>query len=175
MNIEWKGPESHIRSEPLFLDDAGKAAPLWLIVTVVSGTIHKIHLQLKRPQIRPSRPLIANVLRQILLNMDNDSMRLEFHAHGTSFQKAVWDETCKIPHGHLATYGAIAKRIGCGSARAVGQALKKNPLPIIIPCHRVVGANGNLTGFSSGIEIKKRLIEFESKIKEGAYSENSNI
>ena len=80
---------------------------------------------------------------------------------GTDFQKKVWTELLKIPFGQTATYGDIAKRIGCKSAQAVGQAVGQNPILIIVPCHRVVAAGGKLGGFSAGIERKIWLVKNE--------------
>lgn len=82
-------------------------------------------------------------------------------ACGTDFQEKIWNAVCLVPYGRTASYGQIVRMAGCGSPRAVGQALKANPLPLLIPCHRVVGASGGLTGFSSGVEIKKILLEHE--------------
>lgn len=80
----------------------------------------------------------------------------------TPFQKKVYKAAQKIGHGKVRTYGWIAKKIGNPKAsRAVGQALNKNPVPIIIPCHRVVAGNGDLRGFASGLGWKKRLLELE--------------
>lgn len=80
----------------------------------------------------------------------------------TPFQKEVWQEARSIPYGETVSYRRIAEKIGKPKAtRAVGGALGKNPLPIIIPCHRVIGINGDLTGFSSGLDVKKRLLEIE--------------
>ena len=85
--------------------------------------------------------------------------------HGTEFQMSVWSELQKIPFGHTATYGEIAKRIGKpGASRAVGMACNRNPLLIVVPCHRVVGCNGALTGFAAGIEKKRFLLMMEKKI-----------
>lgn len=80
---------------------------------------------------------------------------------GTPFQQKVWQELLKIPYGETTTYGAIAKRIGCRSAQAIGQAIHRNPIAIIIPCHRVIGADGSLTGYASGLDIKQRLLSLE--------------
>ncbi|MCR4847809.1 MAG: methylated-DNA--[protein]-cysteine S-methyltransferase [Bacteroidales bacterium] len=80
---------------------------------------------------------------------------------GTPFQKKVWQELLKIPYGETTTYGAIAKCINCRSAQAVGQAIHRNPIAIIIPCHRVIGADGSLTGYASGLDIKQRLLSLE--------------
>ncbi len=81
---------------------------------------------------------------------------------GTTFQKKVWEELQKIPYGQTVTYKYIAKQTGNEKAcRAVGMANNKNPIAIIIPCHRVVGSNGSLTGYAGGIKIKQKLLELE--------------
>ena len=86
---------------------------------------------------------------------------------GSAFRQAVWKMLTDIPYGEVVTYGELAKRIaeqrgvGVMSAQAVGGAAGHNPIPIIIPCHRVVGANGNLTGFSCGIPMKRQLLKHE--------------
>lgn len=81
---------------------------------------------------------------------------------GTQFQMRVWRELSAIPYGQIISYGEQAKRMGQPKAsRAVGAANGKNPIGIIIPCHRVLGANGSLTGFAGGIEIKRRLLAIE--------------
>lgn len=82
----------------------------------------------------------------------------------TDFEKKVWRAARKIPSGEVITYGELARQIGQqGAARAVGRALGRNPVPIAVPCHRIVGANGRLTGFSApgGVELKARLISHE--------------
>ena len=84
---------------------------------------------------------------------------------GTMFQQKVWRELLSIPYGQTTTYGAIAKRINCQSAQAIGQAIHHNPIAIIIPCHRVIGSNGTLTGYAAGLEIKQKLLTIE-KAKE---------
>ena len=97
---------------------------------------------------------------------------LEYEFSGTKFQKSVWNELLKIPFGETKTYGEIAKKIGNPKAgRAVGSACNKNPLPIIVPCHRVIGANGKLTGFACGTETKEWLLDHEAMSK-GEQNEN---
>lgn len=81
---------------------------------------------------------------------------------GTAFQKAVWKALLEIPYGQTCTYGDIARRIGNPrAARAVGMANHCNPLMIVVPCHRVVGSGGALTGYACGLDIKKFLLELE--------------
>lgn len=87
---------------------------------------------------------------------------LPIHLRGTAFQKQVWQQLLRIPYGQTRSYGHLAVAIGNGSAsRAVGLANSKNPLSIIVPCHRVIGASGRLTGFAGGLETKARLLELE--------------
>lgn len=87
---------------------------------------------------------------------------LPLHLGGTPFQNAVWTALREIPFGETISYGVLAKRIGKPSAsRAVGAANGANPLPIIVPCHRVIGANNSLTGFGGGVETKRFLLEHE--------------
>lgn len=84
---------------------------------------------------------------------------------GTAFQCKVWKALQTIPYGQLVTYKQIAEQIGHPRAvRAVGGANGKNPLPVIIPCHRVIGSNGKLTGFGGGLDIKQRLIDLEKRL-----------
>ena len=82
--------------------------------------------------------------------------------HGTAFQQRVWAALRAIPYGETCTYGELAAAIGSPNAsRAVGMANHRNPIPIIIPCHRVIGANGTLTGYAGGLEIKRKLLALE--------------
>jgi methylated-DNA-[protein]-cysteine S-methyltransferase len=82
---------------------------------------------------------------------------------GSTFQMSVWDQLVQIGYGDTASYGEIARRLGKSNAasRAVGLANGSNPIPIVIPCHRVIGANGTLTGYAGGIERKQTLLELE--------------
>ena len=83
---------------------------------------------------------------------------------GTSFQLGVWHQLCKIPYGETISYGELAKRVGNPKAsRAVGLANGSNPIPIIIPCHRVIGSNGKLTGYGGGLPIKEKLLALERR------------
>ncbi|CAA2104890.1 Methylated-DNA--protein-cysteine methyltransferase [Methylobacterium bullatum] len=87
---------------------------------------------------------------------------LDLDPRGTPFQLAVWEELTRIPPGETISYGELAKRIGRPSAsRAVGAANGANPLPIVVPCHRVIGAAGSLTGFAGGLDTKRWLLALE--------------
>ncbi|MEU0676590.1 methylated-DNA--[protein]-cysteine S-methyltransferase [Streptomyces sp. NPDC006172] len=88
---------------------------------------------------------------------------LPLRLDGTPFQRTVWDELRKIPYGETRTYGDLAHALGAPTAsRAVGLANGRNPIGIIVPCHRVVGADGGLTGYGGGLDRKRRLLTFES-------------
>jgi len=96
-----------------------------------------------------------------------DGQRKNFTAaitlHGTAFQQSVWQALLEIPHGETVSYSDIAERIGNPKAvRAVGTAIGANPMLIIVPCHRVIGKNGSLTGFRGGLEMKIQLLDLES-------------
>lgn len=87
---------------------------------------------------------------------------VKLNPEGTSYQKKIWEHLREIPYGQTCSYRDIAEKADNPKAsRAVGNANGKNPIPLIVPCHRVVGANGKLTGFAFGVDLKKQLIEFE--------------
>jgi methylated-DNA-[protein]-cysteine S-methyltransferase len=90
--------------------------------------------------------------------------------HGTEFQRKVWDELLLIPFGSTVSYGELARRVGDPKAsRAVGTANGRNPISIIVPCHRVIGANGKLTGYGGGLWRKDALLTFESMVLAGGH------
>ena len=92
---------------------------------------------------------------------ETDPEDLPLAPTGTEFQQTVWQALRDIPYGTTVTYGELASRIGCGSARAVGAAVGRNPISIIVPCHRVLGADGSLTGYAGGIDCKRWLLDHE--------------
>lgn len=113
----------------------------------------------------PEHPLLQEAASQMIEYFDGNrkTFDLPICPDGTNFQKAVWNGLTQIPYGQTWTYGQMAKFIGRPkSARAVGGACHNNPIAIVIPCHRVVGANGSLTGFGGGLEMKRLLLELES-------------
>jgi methylated-DNA-[protein]-cysteine S-methyltransferase len=87
---------------------------------------------------------------------------LDVELEGTPFERRVWDEVRAIPYGETATYAEIAERIGRpGACRAVGRANGRNPVALIVPCHRVIGSDGSLTGYAGGLEMKRALLDLE--------------
>ena len=95
---------------------------------------------------------------------DLESFDLPLQPKGTEFQLAVWRKLCGIPYGETISYGELARRIGNPKAsRAVGLANGANPIPIVIPCHRVIGSNGKLTGYGGGLPIKEKLLALERR------------
>lgn len=91
--------------------------------------------------------------------------RVPLDLHGTPFQVAVWKALLEVPPGRTSTYGAIARRVGAPQgARAAGAAIGRNPVAIIVPCHRIVGSDGSLTGFASGLPRKERLLQHEGAL-----------
>lgn len=110
-------------------------------------------------------PLIKKTIKQLDEYFDGKRkiFDLKLNPQGTEFQKKVWNALYAIPYGETRSYKDIAKACGNENAsRAVGLANNKNPIPIIFPCHRVVGSNGDLVGYAGGLELKKQLLEIES-------------
>ena len=110
-------------------------------------------------------PVLAETVRQLSAYFDRDlkEFDLPLAPAGSEFQQSVWAQLRRIGYGDTASYGDIAKRLGRTNAasRAVGLANGSNPIPIVIPCHRVIGADGTLTGYAGGIERKQTLLELE--------------
>lgn len=108
--------------------------------------------------------LFSEIIRQLTeyFNGDRQKFELNLAPRGTVFQQRIWEELQRIEYGMTCSYGEIAERIGNPKAcRAVGMANGRNPIPIIIPCHRIIGKDGSLTGFGGGLEVKQRLLELE--------------
>ncbi|NQW19990.1 MAG: methylated-DNA--[protein]-cysteine S-methyltransferase [Chloroflexi bacterium] len=109
-------------------------------------------------------PILSAACLQLAeyLERERTQFDIQFDLRGTEFQRKTWEALATIPYGDTATYGEQAKRIGRPKAvRAVGSATGRNPISIILPCHRVIGASGDLVGFAGGIETKKELLAFE--------------
>jgi methylated-DNA-[protein]-cysteine S-methyltransferase len=93
---------------------------------------------------------------------ERTDFELDLELAGTPFERRVWEEVRAIPYGRTATYAEIARRVGRpGASRAVGRANARNPVAVIVPCHRVVGSNGSLTGYAGGLEMKRALLDLE--------------
>ena len=110
----------------------------------------------------------SEVFRQIreYINGARTDFDINYRLSGTEFQLSVWRELLKIPYGETRTYREIAAAVGNSkAARAVGRSINKNPLHIIIPCHRVIGTDGSLTGYAGGLGIKEKLLDTERKNK----------
>ena len=110
-------------------------------------------------------PLLRSAVDQLAAYFRRDlkEFDLPLAPRGSDFQQRVWDQLVQIGYGETASYGEIAHRLGKTNAasRAVGLANGRNPIPIVIPCHRVIGANGTLTGYAGGIQRKQQLLELE--------------
>ncbi|MFC9242020.1 methylated-DNA--[protein]-cysteine S-methyltransferase [Streptomyces decoyicus] len=112
----------------------------------------------------PDEPPFALAIAQLRSYFRGEltTFDLPLALHGTPFQRRVWAALCTIPYGETLSYGQLAERLGVPTAaRAVGLANGRNPVGIIVPCHRVVGANGSLTGYGGGLDRKRRLLAFE--------------
>ncbi len=110
-------------------------------------------------------PLVRDLGRQLgeYFCGKRKSFDVPFHPHGTPFQMKVWQTLRDIPYGEVVTYSELARHIGNPAAvRAAGTATGRNPISILIPCHRVVGAHGHLTGYAGGLEMKRRLLSIET-------------
>jgi methylated-DNA-[protein]-cysteine S-methyltransferase len=117
-----------------------------------------------RPEWRRDGARFSEALAQLdqYFHCTRRDFQLPLAPRGTAFQLAVWAALRGIPYGETVSYGELARRLGLASgARAVGHANGANPLPIIVPCHRVIGADGSLTGFGGGLSIKRALLSLE--------------
>jgi methylated-DNA-[protein]-cysteine S-methyltransferase len=141
-----------------------------LLLAANAQGLTRVHFQAGRRPLRPkpewrrdAAPFAAALLQlQEYFSRTRRTFELPLAAPGTPFQLAVWEALRAIPFGETVSYGELARRVGrSGSARAVGLANGANPLPIIVPCHRVIGADGSLTGFGGGLDIKRALLSLE--------------
>jgi methylated-DNA-[protein]-cysteine S-methyltransferase len=115
---------------------------------------------------REDEPALREVIRQLraYFAAELETFDVGLAPEGTPFQQRVWSELLKIPYGETISYGELARRIGSPNAsRAVGLANGSNPIPIIIPCHRVIGSDGKLTGYGGGLPIKEKLLALEKR------------
>lgn len=155
MKLFWKSISSPVGNLKLVAHDSALVAILWESEPLVQFAAKTPLHPLLRECERQLDEYFAGRRREFSLDLDFD---------GTKFQKSVWRELLSIPYGKTETYGEIAARIGRPTAvRATGGAIGKNPIPIVVPCHRVIGSNGKLTGFAGGLKIKKALLALEAQ------------
>lgn len=150
----------------------------YLLLRADDQALHGIHFEGPHPpaQDDPAMPMGDNsVLRRARQQLEEyfQGTRRQFDLplapRGTPFQLEVWKALASIPYGRTMSYGQLAAQLRRPSAmRAVGAANGRNPLPIVVPCHRVIGADGGLTGFSGGISIKRMLLEIEGVLPAAA-------
>lgn len=116
----------------------------------------------------PQAPALAECRRQLdeYFQGRRTTFELELAPEGTDFQQRVWKEIARVPYGKTITYAELARRAGApGHARAVGAATGRNPLGVVVPCHRIVGSDGSLTGYAGGLERKRELLEREGSLQ----------
>jgi methylated-DNA-[protein]-cysteine S-methyltransferase len=154
--MRWAVVESPIGPVAIGVDGTGVAA-----VQLQSG---------REAQPVPAGGVLAEAVSQLRAYFAGE--RTEFalplsvtNEVGSEFERAVWAELARIPYGEMCTYGEVAAAVGdAGAARAVGTACNHNPIPLIVPCHRVVGAGGKLVGFGAGLPRKRWLLEHEARV-----------
>lgn len=140
-------------------------------LTLAGRDGHLMHLRMEDQTYEPSRdgwevddsafPEVVEQLAEYFAGERTD-FELSLDLVGTAFQRTVWTALREIPYGQTCSYGEIARKIGSpGASRAVGLANGHNPIGIIVPCHRVIGANGSLTGYGGGLERKRMLLDLE--------------
>ena len=120
------------------------------------------------PRVLRSAPAVDAAHRQLdeYFAGDRSAFALDIDLRGTApFAQQVLGELARVPYGQTTTYGTLAAKVGAPrAARAVGTVMNRNPLPIVLPCHRVVGANGSLTGYAGGLDVKERLLRLEGAL-----------
>lgn len=146
-----------------------------LLIAGVGDVIHLISFPAGRTVRKPKPGWVRNddafleARRQLDQYFAGERMKfdLPLSADGPPFDKAVWNTMADIPYGETVSYGEIARRIGepVSASRSVGIACGTNPLPIVVPCHRVIGADGSLTGFGGGLETKEFLLSLERRVR----------
>jgi methylated-DNA-[protein]-cysteine S-methyltransferase len=143
--------------------------PIGPVGLVASDTaLHAVLFDGGRVRAEGGSPVLDEAARQLEAYFAGDLLAfdLPLELHGTAFQRQCWLALATIPYGRTVSYGEQARRLGLGpdAARAVGAANGRNPLPIVLPCHRVLGADGSLTGFGGGLHVKRYLLEHEGAL-----------
>ncbi len=135
-----------------------------LTIAATEKGVCNIYLTGEKANVIRENEIIIQTINELreYFNGTRKEFKIPLDIKGTEFQKRVWKELLEVPYGTTATYGEIATRIGNPNAsRAVGNANNKNPVPIIIPCHRIIGAGNKLVGYAGGLTMKKKLLELE--------------
>lgn len=156
-DVCWGQVETQFGTFGVWVDARGRLTKLWLDLKRAL----KSELALPRDD-RAVRHVVREI--QEYAGGKRKAFTLDLAPEGTPFQLSVWNALLKIPYGETTSYGALANQLGFAKgARAVGHANGSNPIALIIPCHRVIGANGSLTGFGGGLPMKKALLAFEAE------------
>ena len=158
MGLWFKFVESPLGRLKLVASDKGLAAILWEHDSPERVPLNDLVED-------PNHPILLETERQLkqYLIGNRQQFSIPLDIRGTAFQKDVWQALLRIPFGETRTYGELARQLGKPEAsRAVGAANGRNPLSIVVPCHRVIGASGKLTGFAGGLEAKAHLLDLES-------------
>ena len=151
-----------------------------LLLAGTPEALHRVHFQSGPHPLRPERDWeqsekpFRETIRQLKAYFAGQlrEFDLPLVPEGTAFQRKVWRALQTIPYGRTISYGDLARRIRQPTAsRAVGAANGQNPIPVIIPCHRVIGANGSLTGFGGGLPVKRQLLALEGSLPERSQSD----
>ena len=141
--------------------DKGLAALLFDTDRHHPGPFDAVPLDERHPHLRATREWLAAYWRGADLPASDVTLDL----HGTAFQRAVWQVLLRIPLGRTWTYGDVAREVGPGAApRATGAAIGRNPVAVLVPCHRVIGASGSLTGYAAGLPCKEQLLQHEGAL-----------
>ncbi len=157
MNLAWKTIESPVGELRLFASDKGLVAILW-------ENDSPRRVRLGEAVVDDRHPVLVETEKQLgeYFAGKRKTFSVALDMRGTRFQKNVWEALVAIPFGETRSYGQLALQLGNPRAsRAVGAANGRNPVSIIVPCHRVIGSSGKLTGFAGGLDTKARLLELE--------------
>jgi methylated-DNA-[protein]-cysteine S-methyltransferase len=159
INLAFKTMASPVGKLKLVSSNHGLVAVLW-------ENDRPFRVRLMEPVLDDRQPILVETERQLTEYFDGKrkSFSVPLDMRGTDFQRNVWEALLAIPFGETRSYGQLAKQLGnSGAQRAVGAANGRNPISIIVPCHRVIGSSGKLTGFAGGLDVKAKLLSLEQK------------
>jgi methylated-DNA-[protein]-cysteine S-methyltransferase len=157
MNLAFKTMASPVGKLKLVASNHGLVAVLW-------ENDRPLRVRLTEPVLDDQHPILVETERQLMEYFagKRKSFSVALDMRGTEFQKDVWEALVAIPFGETRSYGQLARQLGnSGAQRAVGAANGRNPISIIVPCHRVIGSSGKLTGFAGGLDVKAKLLSLE--------------